>query len=101
MLDKSGKDGAKCLKKVASGRKVAGAIRVLVNARSSQRQCAKVLHEGMFVSALMYWSETLVWRKKERSNIRAAKMDNFRRLSIEKKNENIRLGNSVQESVVE
>ena len=31
VLNKSGRDGAKCSKKVASGRRVAGAIRSLVN----------------------------------------------------------------------
>ena len=33
------------LRKVASERRVAGAIRSLVNARSLQLQCARVLHE--------------------------------------------------------
>ena len=33
VLDESGTDGAECSRKVASGRRVAGAIRSLVNAR--------------------------------------------------------------------
>ena len=36
VLDESGTDGAECNKKVASGRRVAGAIRSLVNARNLQ-----------------------------------------------------------------
>ena len=38
-----------CRRKVASGSKVAGAIRSLVNVRSQQLQCAKVLHETLLV----------------------------------------------------
>ena len=41
MLDESGTDGAECSRKIASGRKVAGAIRSLVNARSLQLECAR------------------------------------------------------------
>ena len=36
VLDESGTDEAKCSRKVTSGRKVAGAIRSLVNARGLQ-----------------------------------------------------------------
>ena len=36
VLDESGTDGAECSKKVASGRRVAGAIRSLGNARDLQ-----------------------------------------------------------------
>ena len=35
----SGKDGAECSRKVASGRRVAGAIRPLVNASDLQLEC--------------------------------------------------------------
>ena len=44
-LDKSDTDVLECRRKVASGRKVAGAIRSLVNARDLQLECARVLHE--------------------------------------------------------
>ena len=36
VLNESGTDDTECLRKAASGRKVAGAIRSLVNARSLQ-----------------------------------------------------------------
>ena len=36
VLDELGTDGAECSRKVASGRKVAGAIRSLINARDLQ-----------------------------------------------------------------
>ena len=42
VLDDSGADEAECSRKVASGRKVAGAIRSLVNARNFQLECARV-----------------------------------------------------------
>ena len=39
VLDKSGTDGTKCSRKMASGRRVAGAIRSIVNARDLQLEC--------------------------------------------------------------
>ena len=56
---------------VASGRRVAGAIRSLVNDRNLHLECAKILHESLLVPVLTYGTETLVWREKERSWIRA------------------------------
>ena len=41
-LNKSGTDGAEGSRKVASGRRVAGAIRSLVNARDLQLECANL-----------------------------------------------------------
>ena len=66
--EKAGTDGAECSRKVVSGRKEAGAIRSLVNARDLQLECARVFHQ------------TLQWREKERSRIRAVQMDNLRGL---------------------
>ena len=57
-------DGAECTRKVASGRRVAGAIKSLVNARSLQLECAKVLHESLQVPVLTYGSKTVIWRRK-------------------------------------
>ena len=68
VLDESGTDEVECRRKVASGRRVAGAIRSVVNARSLQLECAKVLHG----------SETMIWRETERSRITAVQMDNLR-----------------------
>ena len=69
VLNESGTDD----RKVASGRKVAGAIRSLVNARSLHLECCRVLHETLLVSVLTYGSE------KERSRIRGEQMDNPKR----------------------
>ena len=41
ILDELGADGAECSRKVASGRRVAGVIRSLVNAWDLQLQCAR------------------------------------------------------------
>ena len=60
-----------CSRKVVSVRRVAGAIRSLVNARSLQLECARVLHESLLVPVLVYGSETMIWREKETSRIRA------------------------------
>ena len=58
---------------MASERRVAGAIRSLVNARSLQP-------ESLLVPGLTYGSEAMIWREKERSRIRAVQMDNLRGL---------------------
>ena len=60
---------------MASERKVAVVIRSLVNARDLQFECTRVLHETLPVPALLYVSETMIWREKERSRIRAIQMD--------------------------
>ena len=69
-LDMSGTDKADCSRKVASGRNVAGAMRSLANARDLQLECARVLRETLFVPILMYGSERVLWKEKERSRIR-------------------------------
>ena len=61
-------DGAEYSKKVA---------RSLVNARDLQLECARVLHETLLVPVLMYGSETMLWKEKERSRVRAVQMDNL------------------------
>ena len=53
-MDESGTDGAECSRKVASGKRVAGAIRSLVNGRDLQLECVRVLHETLLVTVLMY-----------------------------------------------
>ena len=63
-----------------SGKRVAGAKRSLVNARDLQLECARVLHETLLVPVLMNYSETVLWKEKEKSRIRAVQMDNLRRL---------------------
>ena len=65
------------LKLTVSVRKVAGA---LVNARSLQLECASLLHESLLVPVLMYGSETMLSKEKERSSIRAVEMGNLRDL---------------------
>ena len=65
---------------MASGRRGTGAIRSLVNARDLQLEYARVFHETLLVPVLMYDSETVLWKEKERSRIRAVQMDNLRGL---------------------
>ena len=55
-------------------------MRSLVNARDLQHECARVLHETLLVPVLMYWSETMLWKEKERSRIRDVHIDNLRGL---------------------
>ena len=69
-----------CSRKVVSGERVAGAIRSLVNDRSLQLECARVLHKSLLVPVLIYGNETMIWRKKERSRIRDVQMNNLRGL---------------------
>ena len=53
-----------------SGRRVAGAIRFLVNAKDLQLKCARVLHEILLVPILMYDNKTMLWKEKATSRIR-------------------------------
>ena len=53
---------------------------MLVNPRGLQLECARVLHESLLVPVLIYGSETLIYKEKERSRIRAVLMDNLRGL---------------------
>ena len=39
-----------------------------------------VLNETLLVPVFMYGNETMLWREKERSRVRAVQMDNLRRL---------------------
>ena len=75
VLDESATDEADCSRKVASGKRVAGTVRPLVNARSFLLECARVLHESLLVLVLTYGSETMIWREKERARIRDVQMD--------------------------
>ena len=79
-FDESGTDEAECSRKVARGRRVAGAIRSLVNAWDLLLECARVLHETLLVPVFMYVSEKMLWKEKERSRVRATQMDNLRGL---------------------
>ena len=63
--DESDTDLTECFTEVVSGRKVAGAIRSIVNAGGLQFECARVLHEALFMPALLYSSE-MIWREEER-----------------------------------
>ena len=78
VLEGEGTDEAECSKKVASGRRVAGAIRSLVNTRDLQIKCTRLLHETLLVAVVTYGSETLVWKEREKSRIRAVQIDNLR-----------------------
>ena len=60
VLDELGTDELECSRKVTSRRRVAGAIRSLVNARSLQLQCARVLQEPLLVPFCTYGNETMI-----------------------------------------
>ena len=79
-MDELGTDGAECNRMVASGRRVTGAIRSVVNSRDLQLECARILHETLLVPVVMYGSETMLGKEKERSRIRTVLMDNLRGL---------------------
>ena len=72
-FDGSGTYDIECSRKVASERKVAGAIRSLVNARSLNLECTRVLHEGFLVPVLLHGSGTMIWSEKDRSWVKAYK----------------------------
>ena len=80
VLDEAGIDWAECSWKVTSGRRVAGAITFLVNARDLEIECARFLHETLLVLVLKYFNEAMLWKEKERSRIKAVQMDNLKGL---------------------
>ena len=49
VLDESGTNETECRRKVASGRRIAGEIRSLVNATGLQLECTRVLHESLLI----------------------------------------------------
>ena len=44
---------------------------------SLQFECARVLHESLLVPVFTYGIETMIWREKEGSGIRAKQVDNL------------------------
>ena len=64
-MDEGDIDRAKCSREMANGRRVAGDIRSLVNARGLQLECARVLHESLLVPVLMYGYETMLWKEED------------------------------------
>ena len=54
----------------------------LVNDRSLKFECARVLHESLLMPVLTWGRETVIWREKERSRIRAVQMNNLRGLLL-------------------
>ena len=85
VLDELGTDETECRRKVASGRRVAEAVRSLVNAWGLQLECARVL------PVHMYGSMAMMWKEKERSRIRAVLMDNLRGLLGIRKMDKVRM----------
>ena len=59
-MGKSGTDWAEYSRKVVSGRRVADAIRSLVNVKDLKFVCVIVLHETLLVPVLMYGSKTIL-----------------------------------------
>ena len=56
---------------MVSRRRVAGAIRFLVNVRDLHLECARIVHDTLLVPVLMFGSETMLWKEKERSRVKA------------------------------
>ena len=80
VLDESGTYRAQCSRKVANWKRVASAIRSLVNTRNLHLECAIVLHKTLLVPVLMYGNESMLWKEKERTKIRDVQIDYFRGL---------------------
>ena len=48
---------------------------LMLESRDLQLECAIVLHETLLVPVLMYGSETMLWKEKERSRINDVHID--------------------------
>ena len=55
-------------------------IRSIINARDLHLECPRILYETLLVSVLMYGSEIMLWKEKERFRVRAVQMDNLKGL---------------------
>ena len=75
VLDESGREGVDCSRKRGRGRRVAGAVRSLLIVRDLQLECAKVLHETLLIPVLIYGSEAMLRKEKERSKISTVQID--------------------------
>ena len=62
---------------MTSGRRIAGAIRSLVNVMDLHFECARVLYETLLVPVLMYDSEIMLRKEKYIYRIRSVEMDNL------------------------
>ena len=60
ILDETCTDGAECLRKAASGRKIADTMKSFANSRGLKLECTRVLHKGLLVLVLMYGREKRV-----------------------------------------
>ena len=56
----------------------ASTIRFRVISRGLHLECGRVLHEILLVHVLMYGSETMLWKERKKSRIRAVQLDNLR-----------------------
>ena len=79
VLEESGADDKKYLRKFQTERKVVGIIRSLVNARR-MLECARVQHGALLVPVLMYSNKTMIEKKGERSKTRVTQMTSLRSL---------------------
>ena len=79
VLDESETDEAECRRKVKCDRGLY-VLLGLVNGSCLELECAMVLHGSFLVSVLMYCSEIVIWKEKERSKIRTGQIDNLRGL---------------------
>ena len=73
-------DEAEYNRRMVSRRRVTGTIRSLVNVKGLQLEHGRVLHELLLISVLLYSSEKMIWKEKERSRIWAVQMEDFRGL---------------------
>jgi hypothetical protein len=106
MIENKGGDDAECDRKVSNGRRVAGAITTMGNAKNLNLECLKRLHECMLVPVLMFGSEVMVWSQKNISRVQAVQMDNLRGvLGVRKvdkmRNEYIRELCGIEKGVIE
>ena len=80
LLDELGIDGANYCRKVVGRRKLVCAIRYLVIAKSLHLECVRVIYEALLEPILLYGSNKMVCREKEKSRIRTVQLDNIRDL---------------------
>ena len=74
MLSELGTDGSESCRKVQDGIRVADATISLVNPKSLQYECTRILDDSLLVLVLLYGSNAMVCREKEISRVRTVLM---------------------------
>lgn len=71
-------------------RGIARTIKALVNEKRLNLEFARVLYKSILILTLIYESETMIWKEKDSSRIRAVQMNNLGRIIVVRRSNRMR-----------